>query len=65
MSELTPELLLHGYSIGIFPMAEHRDDPEIFWGDPRPRRSDAAERVSSVPVTGKGDASLAVSRQRG
>ena len=37
MSELTPELLLHGYSIGIFPMAEHRDDPEIFWVDPQRR----------------------------
>ena len=37
MSELTPELLLHGYSIGIFPMAEHRDDPEVFWVDPRRR----------------------------
>ena len=37
MPELTPELLLHGYSIGIFPMAEHRDDPEIFWVDPRRR----------------------------
>jgi leucyl/phenylalanyl-tRNA--protein transferase len=37
MSELTPELLLHGYAIGIFPMAEHRDDPEIFWVDPERR----------------------------
>ena len=34
---LSPDLLLHGYSIGIFPMAEHRDDPEIFWVDPRRR----------------------------
>jgi leucyl/phenylalanyl-tRNA--protein transferase len=34
---LTPELLLHGYSIGIFPMAEHRDDSEIFWVDPQRR----------------------------
>ncbi|WP_158965830.1 leucyl/phenylalanyl-tRNA--protein transferase [Chachezhania sediminis] len=34
---LTPELLLHAYSIGIFPMSEHRDDPEIFWVDPRRR----------------------------
>jgi len=34
---LTPDLLLHGYSIGIFPMAEHRDDPEVFWVDPRRR----------------------------
>ncbi|MFT6673839.1 MAG: leucyl/phenylalanyl-tRNA--protein transferase [Sulfitobacter sp.] len=37
MSELTPELLLHGYAIGIFPMAEHRNDPEVFWVDPRRR----------------------------
>lgn len=34
---LTPELLLHGYSIGIFPMAEHRNDPDIFWVDPHRR----------------------------
>ena len=37
MSELTPELLLHGYAMGIFPMAEHRNDPEVFWVDPRRR----------------------------
>ena len=34
---LTPNLLLHGYSIGVFPMAEHRDDPEVFWVDPKLR----------------------------
>ncbi|MBE1284104.1 MAG: leucyl/phenylalanyl-tRNA--protein transferase [Rhodobacteraceae bacterium] len=34
---LTPELLLHGYSIGVFPMAETRDDPEVFWVDPKRR----------------------------
>ena len=34
---LTPDLLLHGYSIGIFPMAEHRKDTEVFWVDPRRR----------------------------
>lgn len=34
---LTPELLLQGYAMGIFPMAEHREDPEIFWVDPRRR----------------------------
>jgi len=34
---LSPELLLHGYSIGVFPMAEHRDDPEVFWVDPKRR----------------------------
>ncbi len=37
MAELSPELLLHGYSIGIFPMAEHREDTEVFWVDPRRR----------------------------
>lgn len=37
MSELTPELLLHGYAIGIFPMAETREDTEIFWVDPKRR----------------------------
>ncbi len=34
---LTPDLLLQGYAAGIFPMAESRDDPEIFWVDPRMR----------------------------
>lgn len=34
---LSPELLLHGYSIGIFPMAEHRGDAEVFWVDPKRR----------------------------
>lgn len=34
---ITPELLLHGYSVGIFPMAERQDDPELFWVDPRRR----------------------------
>ena len=34
---LTPALLLQGYAQGIFPMAESRDDPEIFWVDPRLR----------------------------
>lgn len=37
MSELTPELLLHGYAIGIFPMAETRTSEEIFWVDPKRR----------------------------
>ncbi|MCA0998450.1 leucyl/phenylalanyl-tRNA--protein transferase [Alloyangia pacifica] len=34
---LTPEILMQAYRAGIFPMAEHRDDPEIFWVDPRQR----------------------------
>lgn len=35
--ELTPELLLKAYAQGLFPMAEGRDDPEVFWVDPRRR----------------------------
>ena len=34
---LDPETLLRAYAIGIFPMAESRDDPEIHWVDPRRR----------------------------
>ena len=34
---LSPELLLHGYSVGVFPMAEHKDDPDVFWVDPKRR----------------------------
>ncbi len=35
--QLTADLLLHAYSVGVFPMAEDRDDPEIFWVDPKLR----------------------------
>jgi len=34
---LTPELLIRAYAAGIFPMAERRDDPSVFWVDPRVR----------------------------
>lgn len=32
--EITPELLLRAYSIGLFPMADSADDPELFWVEP-------------------------------
>ncbi len=35
--KLTPELLLRAYAAGVFPMAEGRDDPDIYWVDPRYR----------------------------
>jgi leucyl/phenylalanyl-tRNA--protein transferase len=35
--ELTPELLLRAYAMGIFPMAESAEDPELFWVDPERR----------------------------
>lgn len=34
---LKPELLLQAYAAGVFPMAESRDDPDVFWVDPRSR----------------------------
>jgi len=41
---LTPEILLRAYSAGVFPMAEARDDPGVFWVDPRTR--------GIIPLTG-------------
>jgi leucyl/phenylalanyl-tRNA--protein transferase len=37
MSELTPQMLLRAYALGVFPMAEGRQDPEIYWIDPEDR----------------------------
>ena len=37
MTELTPDLLLRAYTIGLFPMAETAEDPELFWVDPERR----------------------------
>ena len=34
MLEITPELLLQAYRIGVFPMGERRDDPKLYWLDP-------------------------------
>lgn len=34
---LSAELLMQGYANGIFPMAENRHDPDIFWVDPQRR----------------------------
>jgi len=37
MTELTPELLLRAYAVGIFPMAETRDARDLYWIDPERR----------------------------
>lgn len=37
MSNLTPEILLRAYAVGLFPMAEHRDDSTLYWIDPEKR----------------------------
>jgi len=34
MIELTPDLILKAYACGVFPMAEQRDDQDVFWVDP-------------------------------
>lgn len=36
-TEISPEILLRAYSIGLFPMAESADDPTLFWVDPAER----------------------------
>jgi leucyl/phenylalanyl-tRNA---protein transferase len=37
MLRVTPELLLRAYALGVFPMAEGRNDPELYWIDPKQR----------------------------
>lgn len=34
MTELTPELLLRAYAVGIFPMADSRTSRHLYWLDP-------------------------------
>lgn len=37
MRHLTPDLLVRAYSAGLFPMADSRDAPDVFWVEPRRR----------------------------
>ena len=37
MTTLDPRLLLQGYAMGIFPMADSRQSDEVFWVEPRSR----------------------------
>ena len=34
MVDITPDLLLKAYSVGIFPMAETAEDPTLYWVEP-------------------------------
>ena len=36
-TNLTPELVLAAYARGLFPMAERRDDPHLYWVSPEKR----------------------------
>ncbi len=42
--EISPELLLRAYAVGLFPMSESADDPGLFWVDP--------ERRGIIPLDG-------------
>jgi leucyl/phenylalanyl-tRNA--protein transferase len=35
--DITPQVLLKAYAVGIFPMAESADDPGLFWIEPERR----------------------------
>jgi leucyl/phenylalanyl-tRNA---protein transferase len=37
MTALDPDLLLHGYASGVFPMSDSRDAADLFWVEPRQR----------------------------
>ena len=37
MNAIEPRLLLKAYAMGVFPMAEDADDPEVFWVKPEKR----------------------------
>lgn len=37
MSDIDAEVLLRAYAYGVFPMAESRDDPDLYWIDPEAR----------------------------
>jgi leucyl/phenylalanyl-tRNA---protein transferase len=37
MRSVTPALVLKAYAAGLFPMADSRHDPELFWVDPHSR----------------------------
>src|SRR5437879_13570153 len=35
--EITPQVLLKAYAVGIFPMAESAEDPGLYWIEPEAR----------------------------
>ncbi|NNC72747.1 MAG: leucyl/phenylalanyl-tRNA--protein transferase [Sphingomonadaceae bacterium] len=37
MATLDPNLLLRAYGVGVFPMAHSREDPDVFWVEPKAR----------------------------
>src|SRR5579872_6005165 len=45
MTELTPELLLRAYALGIFPMSDSRSSRDLYWLDPEWRGIILPERL--------------------
>jgi leucyl/phenylalanyl-tRNA--protein transferase len=43
--EITPDILLRAYSIGLFPMAESREAENLFWVEPEARGVFALDRL--------------------
>ncbi|KTF69756.1 leucyl/phenylalanyl-tRNA--protein transferase [Sphingomonas sp. HT-1] len=35
--EIDPSLVLRAYAMGVFPMADHRTDPSVYWVEPKMR----------------------------
>ncbi|MEI7872359.1 MAG: leucyl/phenylalanyl-tRNA--protein transferase [Alphaproteobacteria bacterium] len=61
MPEITADLLLQAYRVGVFPMGERRDDPKLHWLDPRLRAVlpldgfHLSQRLARTVRTGKFD----------
>ena len=59
MTQLTPEIVLQAYMRGIFPMAESRHDPHLYWIDPEIARNYSAEHISFAAAACANPADLA------
>ncbi len=57
--DITPEVLLKAYAVGIFPMAEAADDPGLYWIEPESRGI-----LPARPLSRSRGACNAPSRQR-
>ena len=67
--ELSPQLLLHAYSMGVFPMAESREDPAVVWLEPKLRGVFPLDQFhvsrSLAKAIGKTDYEVAINRDFG
>ena len=60
--EITPDLLLQAYRIGVFPMGERRDDPKLYWLDPRLRAVLPLDGLPGSAITRRPAACRALAR---